>query len=79
MDRTNSTLNIYMWLAIVITIFGVVAYYRIQVNKRTTNVNNMEKIYKKIPTQLSTITDSDPTLKDKIFNYYMNDKKYLNY
>lgn len=71
MDGTNSALNLYMWLAIVIAIFGVVAYYRTQVNKRTANVKNMESIYEKKKTQLSTITDSDPTLRDKIFNYYI--------
>ena len=47
MKRTNFALTIYMWLAIVIAIFGIVAYYRTQVNKRTGNVNNMESIYKK--------------------------------
>ena len=47
-----------MWLAIVITIFGIVAYYRTQINKKTDNVNNMESIYLEKKTQLSTINDS---------------------
>ena len=66
-----SVINIYMWLAIVITIFGIVAYYRTQINKKTDNVNNMESIYLEKKTQLSTINDSDPTLTDSIFNYYI--------
>ena len=31
----------------------------------------MESVYLKKPSQLSTITDSDPTLTDSIFNYYI--------
>ena len=71
MVKSNAAINLYIWLAITIAIFGIVAYYRTQINKKTANVNNMTSIYNKKATQLSTITDDDPTLNDKIFNYYV--------
>jgi hypothetical protein len=47
MVKPNTMINLYIWLAITIAIFGIVAYYRTQINKKTANVNNMTSIYNK--------------------------------
>lgn len=67
----NKAIQIYIWLALVIVIFGIAAYYRSQVNKKKGNVSYMESEYSKVGTSLSTIIETDPTLTDRIINYYI--------
>ena len=70
-STVNKMTQIYIWLGVVIVIFGIAAYYRSQVNKKTGNVSNMKSEYTKVGTSLSTITGTDPTLTDRIMNYYI--------
>ena len=68
----NKSIQLYIWVALVMVIFGIAVYYQSQVGKKTGDVSNMKSEYTKVGgTSLSTITETDPTLTDRIINYYI--------
>lgn len=63
----------YIWLAVLLAIFGVLWYYRSQINKKDSNITIMEKEYNSaaLAPQLSSVNTADPKYNQPLLNFYI--------
>lgn len=72
-EQAKLFLSRYIWLAVLLAIFGVLWYYQNQINKKDSNITIMEKEYNSedLAPQLSSVNTADPKYKQPLLNFYI--------
>ena len=72
-EQAQLFISRYIWIGILLTILGVLWYYRSQIIKKDSNITIMEKEYnnKTYSPQLSSINTADPKYEQPLLNFYV--------
>jgi hypothetical protein len=63
----------YIWIGVLVALFGILWYYRSQINKKDSNITIMEKAYNNsdLAPQLSSVNTADPKYNQPLLNFYV--------